>query len=174
MQAWDKCAILFFTRGCSSVVEHQPSKLDTRVRFPSPAPRQNKFHSITSLGGAERHSFRYICSSFQIRSHRLRICVLGEGFVPLRLLLLSNPKPEASDLCFGGGSCSAHPLKPEAEGFGFVLCAKTGGWASRWVYAKYSRVVWASRRIWARSSSTPENFRSSRRKRWNSTRTVWS
>ena len=25
-------------RGCSSMVEHQPSKLDTRVRFPSPAP----------------------------------------------------------------------------------------------------------------------------------------
>ena len=24
--------------GCSSMVEHQPSKLDTRVRFPSPAP----------------------------------------------------------------------------------------------------------------------------------------
>ena len=25
------------TRGCSSMVEHQPSKLDTWVRFPSPA-----------------------------------------------------------------------------------------------------------------------------------------
>ena len=112
--------------GCSSMVEHQPSKLDTRVRFPSPAPRvrtncapfrppakpgdihsasfvlpfkseargfgfvfgvslrlvsirlpaprQNKFHSITSLGEAGRHSFRYICFSFQIRSSRLRIC----------------------------------------------------------------------------------------------------
>ncbi len=24
--------------GCSSMVEHQPSKLNTRVRFPSPAP----------------------------------------------------------------------------------------------------------------------------------------
>ena len=24
-------------RGCSSMVEHQPSKLDTWVRFPSPA-----------------------------------------------------------------------------------------------------------------------------------------
>ena len=25
--------------GCSSMVEHQPSKLDTRVRFPVPAPQ---------------------------------------------------------------------------------------------------------------------------------------
>ncbi len=25
--------------GCSSMVEHQPSKLVVRVRFPSPAPR---------------------------------------------------------------------------------------------------------------------------------------
>ena len=33
--------VLYFlcyeTRGCSSMVEHQPSKLDTWVRFPSPA-----------------------------------------------------------------------------------------------------------------------------------------
>ena len=28
-------------RGCSSMVEHQPSKLDTWVRFPSPALTQN-------------------------------------------------------------------------------------------------------------------------------------
>ena len=28
---------LCLTRGCSSMVEHQPSKLDTWVRFPSPA-----------------------------------------------------------------------------------------------------------------------------------------
>ena len=29
--------VYVFTRGCSSMVEHQPSKLDTWVRFPSPA-----------------------------------------------------------------------------------------------------------------------------------------
>ena len=28
---------IFITCGCSSMVEHQPSKLDTWVRFPSPA-----------------------------------------------------------------------------------------------------------------------------------------
>ena len=28
---------IFTLRGCSSMVEHQPSKLDTWVRFPSPA-----------------------------------------------------------------------------------------------------------------------------------------
>jgi hypothetical protein len=29
--------------GCSSMVEQQPSKLNTRVRFPSPAPASNNF-----------------------------------------------------------------------------------------------------------------------------------
>ena len=29
--------ISYFICGCSSMVEHQPSKLDTWVRFPSPA-----------------------------------------------------------------------------------------------------------------------------------------
>src|SRR5260221_12174550 len=30
-------------RGCSSMVEQQPSKLNTRVRFPSPAPSPKRF-----------------------------------------------------------------------------------------------------------------------------------
>ena len=33
------------SRGCSSMVEQQPSKLNTRVRFPSPAP----FHDFSRL-----------------------------------------------------------------------------------------------------------------------------
>ena len=36
-----------FSCGCSSMVEHQPSKLDTWVRFPSPALLLRK--SIMSL-----------------------------------------------------------------------------------------------------------------------------
>ena len=34
---WKFNSTLFITCGCSSMVEHQPSKLDTWVRFPSPA-----------------------------------------------------------------------------------------------------------------------------------------
>src|SRR5678815_3319715 len=30
--------LCYLTRGCSSMVEQKPSKLTTRVRFPSPAP----------------------------------------------------------------------------------------------------------------------------------------
>jgi hypothetical protein len=34
-------------RGCSSMVEQQPSKLNTRVRFPSPAP--NNFNGLARV-----------------------------------------------------------------------------------------------------------------------------
>src|ERR1043166_477880 len=40
-------------RGCSSMVEQKPSKLTTRVRFPSPAPT-GKFHSAGKLKGWQR------------------------------------------------------------------------------------------------------------------------
>ena len=33
-------------RGCSSMVEHQPSKLDTWVRFPSPALLKQLFRVV--------------------------------------------------------------------------------------------------------------------------------
>src|ERR1700741_2174929 len=37
--------------GCSSMVEQQPSKLNTRVRFPSPAPITSQtFPKITAVG----------------------------------------------------------------------------------------------------------------------------
>ena len=54
----------------------------TWVRIPPAAPRRSKLRSTTPTGTAER------------------LCLLA--FVPLRLLLLSNPKPEASGLCFWG------------------------------------------------------------------------
>ena len=45
--------------GCSSMVEHQPSKLDTWVRFPSPAfslksemPRKEENESVAQLDRA--------------------------------------------------------------------------------------------------------------------------
>ena len=98
------------------------------VQVPLPAPRRNGFHSVpTSFLRSKkgRHPLRYIRSSFQNRSQRLRFCV-WEASVPLRLLLLSNPNPLrwASDLffCAGGwegGSSDAffaeqkrrHPLR---------------------------------------------------------------
>ena len=39
----------FWARGCSSMVEHQPSKLDTWVRFPSPAVQLNKLCASGSV-----------------------------------------------------------------------------------------------------------------------------
>src|SRR5437870_7289332 len=35
---WWRVGLRNVTRGCSSMVEQKPSKLTTRVRFPSPAP----------------------------------------------------------------------------------------------------------------------------------------
>ena len=36
-KAFSRKEFIFLICGCSSMVEHQPSKLDTWVRFPSPA-----------------------------------------------------------------------------------------------------------------------------------------
>jgi hypothetical protein len=44
-------------RGCSSVVELQPSKLVTRVRFPSPAPQ------ILVSGSDETESDASVCAA---------------------------------------------------------------------------------------------------------------
>jgi hypothetical protein len=38
-------------RGCSSMVEQQPSKLNTRVRFPSPAPISSKGQGVSVQPG---------------------------------------------------------------------------------------------------------------------------
>src|SRR5262249_17765275 len=45
---------LFSERGCSSMVEQQPSKLMTRVRFPSPAPPLNDAKERVGAAGANR------------------------------------------------------------------------------------------------------------------------
>ena len=94
------------------------------VQVPLPAPRRSKLRCTASTGTAER------------------LCLLT--FVPLRLLLLSNPNPlrRASDLFFCAGGweggkfrrlfCEAKkdvihsvtsvpPFKTEAGGFGFVV-----------------------------------------------------
>ena len=93
------------------------------VQVPLPAPRRSKLRCTASTGTAER------------------LCLLT--FVPLRLLLLSNPNPLrwASDLFFvlevGRGEVptsflrskkdvihsvtSVSPFKTEARGFGFVF-----------------------------------------------------
>src|SRR5580704_16517532 len=46
-------------RGCSSMVEQKPSKLMTRVRFPSPAPKLSYFPKIRSgpIIGDKRDAF---------------------------------------------------------------------------------------------------------------------
>ena len=49
------CGVFKNTRGCSSMVERQPSKLTTRVRFPSPAPLlsdESAFRILVKQGAA--------------------------------------------------------------------------------------------------------------------------
>ena len=41
------CGDQMFRSGCSSMVEQQPSKLNTRVRFPSPAPKKDGWYCKT-------------------------------------------------------------------------------------------------------------------------------
>ena len=66
LQGLRRCAILFRHCGCSSMAEHQLPKLNTRVRFPSPAPWQAGLlpglplfsaFSCLELGGAEGHNY---------------------------------------------------------------------------------------------------------------------
>ena len=58
--------------GCSSMVEHQPSKLDTWVRFPSPAYRMNTSDCgyIHSLIVFQFHTF-LLCASGSAVEHLL-------------------------------------------------------------------------------------------------------
>src|SRR6266702_3229753 len=48
----DVFRLLFLNRGCSSMVEQKPSKLMTRVRFPSPAPSL-PVHALNERGRRE-------------------------------------------------------------------------------------------------------------------------
>ena len=50
-------------RGCSSMVEQKPSKLTTRVRFPSPAPGIESEHATHAVQRLERHRACSPCSS---------------------------------------------------------------------------------------------------------------
>ena len=56
-------SISYEPRGCSSMVEQKPSKLMTRVRFPSPAPIAVLFDA--SWGPAEVEPERSICDSYR-------------------------------------------------------------------------------------------------------------
>src|SRR5216684_8531072 len=46
----------YLSRGCSSMVEQKPSKLTTRVRFPSPAPRLGGCRTENSRRGEDEYS----------------------------------------------------------------------------------------------------------------------
>ncbi len=50
-------------RGCSSMVEFQPSKLATWVRFPSPAPRRRGLYIVRD---------DFLCFASKVISHSFR------------------------------------------------------------------------------------------------------
>ena len=55
--SWGCCRLLKLIRcGCSSMVELKPSKLMTRVRFPSPAPALRSILEIRPCGSVVEHS----------------------------------------------------------------------------------------------------------------------
>ena len=92
-------------RGCSSMAERQLPKLNTRVRFPSPAPASAQ----SPLNSVSGNSLRLLPKT---------------AFAPLRLL--SNPKHSASDLFFlSFGVSIAHfvapPFQIEPTSLGFNL-----------------------------------------------------
>ena len=62
-------------RGCSSMVEHQPSKLDTWVRFPSPAFFMPKMKS--HFGKVFPNSKNYI--PFRICVPKNEFCYLNQN-----------------------------------------------------------------------------------------------
>ena len=60
--------ISYFICGCSSMVEHQPSKLDTWVRFPSPA----LLFLLFSAGVLCSRRFRLFCDLITDRKQKTR------------------------------------------------------------------------------------------------------
>jgi hypothetical protein len=56
---------IWAARGCSSMVEQQPSKLNTRVRFPSPAPKILDACHRRLFGNPDRFVFAVRVSSFR-------------------------------------------------------------------------------------------------------------
>ena len=73
---------LGITCGCSSMVEHQPSKLDTWVRFPSPALRTDSIESVLFRfrNFLQKRHFIPICSCKDKPSHPLYRTERNEGY----------------------------------------------------------------------------------------------
>ncbi len=71
------------SRGCSSMVEQKPSKLTTRVRFPSPAP---KIFAGDRVGHARSAGFSGPCSSVVEHS-------LGKGEVARSIRAMGTSEP---------------------------------------------------------------------------------
>src|SRR5262249_42593698 len=90
-------------RGCSSMVEQQPSKLMTRVRFPSPAPI-NRFESAANdVADARENSFGGERNSRRpkLRHHAIiAVVVLTLSATAAAAEPLPVPKPPGP-----GGSC---------------------------------------------------------------------
>ena len=70
-------------RGCSSMVEHQPSKLDTWVRFPSPAG-----NSINHLW------FMLMCANGSVVEHRLAKARVASSNLVSRCIRSKKKAPE--------------------------------------------------------------------------------
>ena len=100
--------VLYFlcyeTRGCSSMVEHQPSKLDTWVRFPSPAFFVAIKHRFF------RNRCFFICSRLTVyKAFAIVIVHIWENFLTVRLLnphmrdqlnMVDRVRMAWSDSCF--------------------------------------------------------------------------
>ena len=61
------------TCGCSSMAELQPSKLATRVRFPSPAPEK----VLPRKGLFAGTVLFLLCDKFFLRRNRRNTCIIG-------------------------------------------------------------------------------------------------
>ena len=87
-------------RGCSSMVEHQPSKLDTRVRFPSPAPRRCGRHIVRSDFLQKSLLTHSVAAPFSFKTHGFEadFCFLAS----VTSLALTFIHPEKSQVALAG------------------------------------------------------------------------
>ena len=109
--------------GCSSMVEHQPSKLDTRVRFPSPAPRVRTncapFRPPAKPGDIHSASFVLPFKSEARGFGFVFLVLVGANCAPFR------PPAKPGDI---HSASFVLPFKSEARGFGFVFwCLSEAG-----------------------------------------------
>ena len=137
-------------RGCSSMVEHQPSKLDTRVRFPSPAPRRCGRHIVRSDFLQKSLLTHSVAAPFSFKTHGFEadFCFLASvtslaltfihsekshgALVMLPFLPKSQPRFWVAILLFissGKNASRVVPLlllsgpKPEVSVLSFGFCA---------------------------------------------------